>query len=408
MNALRLFLLLTTLTTVLSAQDNRRAQPSITLAAASQSWTAGGTAEIAVTFANPRATALPFSPPDVLSATLRTAQGQAPVELRALDVAAPRTLAPFAKTTHPYAVELPVDLSAGRAALILATPAEPVLLTTIEAQPATAQAEGSPDRVEAGETRQAPRKFDALGIPIAPAVLNQIRPYEPIYFSLGFRDQLNAKFQLSFKYQVLNEDSRFARFFPPLGDLYFNYTQTSIWNLEAESKPFHDTAYQPGFFFYERGMFRDLGWVDRIDLETGFRHESNGQDGLSSRSINIVYVRPTLTWYLNDDTSVVFSPKIYTYVDDSENPDIDRYRGYVDLLLGVTWGAHTLKGTFRRGTHHPFGSIQLDYAYPLSVLSNNGFTPYLHLQYFNGWGESILDYDRKNTSQVRIGLMLIP
>jgi len=52
------------------------------------------------------------------------------------------------------------------------------------------------------------------------------------------------------------------------------------------------------------------------------------------------------------------------------------------------------------------GSIQLDASYPFRGLLRN-LNGYLHLQYFNGHGESILDYDRKLPSQLRIGLIVV-
>jgi outer membrane phospholipase A len=32
----------------------------------------------------------------------------------------------------------------------------------------------------------------------------------------------------------------------------------------------------------------------------------------------------------------------------------------------------------------------------------------LQLQYFNGWGESLLDYNKRRSDQIPVGLMLVP
>ena len=52
-------------------------------------------------------------------------------------------------------------------------------------------------------------------------------------------------------------------------------------------------------------------------------------------------------------------------------------------------------------------ATQLEAAWPLSrtFLRMNG---YLHVQYFNGYGETLLGYNQRNDSQVRIGLSLVP
>lgn len=33
---------------------------------------------------------------------------------------------------------------------------------------------------------------------------------------------------------------------------------------------------------------------------------------------------------------------------------------------------------------------------------------YLHLQYFNGYGETLLGYNRREDSQFRVGLSIVP
>jgi len=52
-------------------------------------------------------------------------------------------------------------------------------------------------------------------------------------------------------------------------------------------------------------------------------------------------------------------------------------------------------------------TTELDLAYPLRRLGLD-VNGYVHMQYFNGYGETLLDYNQRNKSQFRIGLSLVP
>ncbi len=232
---------------------------------------------------------------------------------------------------------------------------------------------------------------------------------EPVYFSLGFNDTLNARFQISLKFRPFGptNDSIGGKY--PWNDLYLAYTQTSVWDLESESKPFYDTSYRPGVFWQRR----DLGVVfgGRTSLRGGVEHESNGKAGGESRSINVLFVRPSWWWTLGDRWSVAFSPKAYTYIEKSENTDIAEFRGYVDWQFAVEHERGLrLATTVRVGTSR-HSSVLVDASYPFADIPplraiglQHG---YLHLQYFEGYGETILSYNDRMPWQVRVGLMLV-
>jgi outer membrane phospholipase A len=233
--------------------------------------------------------------------------------------------------------------------------------------------------------------------------------YEPIYFVIGPRVTLNAKFQLSFKYRLLSLESNLAEEIPVLGDIHFGYTQTSLWDLGSESKPFLDTSYKPGLFYH--GAYQGIRFLgfELMSLETGYQHESNGQGGDASRSLNIVYVRPRLDYELRKDWFFSFSPKAWVYVDDlSDNPDLAEYRGYFDFnfKIGERNGIE-LSTTLRVGTDSGKGSLQVDLTYPLDRLFFGNAASHLHLQYFDGWGETLLNYDQRLPAQYRIGITLL-
>ena len=72
---------------------------------------------------------------------------------------------------------------------------------------------------------------------------------EPMYFVVGGGGGATARFQLSFKYRLFDPDSHPVQWIPFLSRLHFGYTQTSIWDLGANSSPFRDTSYRPSLFW---------------------------------------------------------------------------------------------------------------------------------------------------------------
>lgn len=233
-------------------------------------------------------------------------------------------------------------------------------------------------------------------------VSGAISPYEPMYFALGSRGNTNARFQISVKFRVFNPDTKRI---PLLEKLYLSYSQTSLWDLESTSKPFRDSSYRPSVFLLDDNLSQWPFSRSRLGLQGGLEHESNGREPPESRSINIAFIRPALTFPLWTDYQLTLSPKIYAYLDKEENPDIDDYRGHTDFL--VRFGREAgimLDTTLRRGSAG--GSMLMDLSYPLGTPLFGNLGGFLHLQYFNGYGESLLDYNTKLRSQFRIGLMV--
>ncbi len=228
---------------------------------------------------------------------------------------------------------------------------------------------------------------------------------EPLYFVVGSSDErsFDARFQLSFKYRPFDPDARVAQYFPPLSNLYFAYTQTSLWDLGSHSSPFKDTSYRPSLYYRWTGSGRG---ISPDDWRFGLEHESNGRDGSDSRSINTVYVRPT--WHMDfaHGRRLTLSPKFYQYLEKSDNPDIYKYRGYADLQAryGREDGA-ILTALYRLGTGG-HSSTQLDLSYPISDKLFGRTGTFVHLQLMEGYGETLIDYNRYSDTQLRLGLSL--
>jgi phospholipase A1 len=231
--------------------------------------------------------------------------------------------------------------------------------------------------------------------------------YEPVYFLVGGDGGLNAKFQISLRFRLFDDHGRLARRLPFIDDLYLSFSQTALWDLGELSKPFKDASYRPRLFYANYDLARYFDGNLRVGVESGIGHESNGKEAEDSRSFNMLYVRPTLTFGDPDGLRAYLAPLIHNYIAESDNRDIEDYRGYVDWLFGVgSKGGLDFWAVLRKGTRSDFGSIELNASYPLSKLSGGDLTGWLMLQYFNGYGESLLDYNRKIDSQVRLGISI--
>lgn len=353
---------------------------------------------------------------------MASADLQAPVRLGMRRVTAGPSTIKLRKgeyRTIEYGAELPPNLRG----LVRLDPvdidAAPVLVTLNRApradDPPVAQVANTPP---AGTAPEASASGASPVVPVVPvASASQAAPVQPdlrdqgrltfndpMYFILGAHDGANAKFQFSFKFRIYQGENPASRGL--LENLYFGYTQFSLWDLSGDSRPFRDTNYRPSLFYYLSDTGVHNRAISRLSLATGVEHESNGRDGDQSRSINTVFVKPT--FYLGDLTNWHWSisPKLYYYVEKNDNPDIASYRGYMDLKLAYgkpdSW---EFAATLRKGTQKYYGSVDAAVTYPLARLIP-GTAGYLMAGYFVGYGESLLDYNRKLPWQFRLGYAL--
>ncbi|MDR2093358.1 MAG: phospholipase A [Azoarcus sp.] len=230
--------------------------------------------------------------------------------------------------------------------------------------------------------------------------------HEPMYIVFGGTHPRSARYQLSFRYRLFDAQGAVGKNLPVTKGLYFAFTQTAMWDLESESKPFRDTSFRPSLFFQWKTVDPPLG--DSLALAGGYEHESNGRDGPDSRSIDTWIVRADLRHYLPDGrTYIGIEPKIWRYMDKSDNPDIARYRGYGQLGLRIGRdSALMLTAILRRGTAG-VGSTQFDLSYPLRASIFSGVGTFVHVQYFNGYGQTLLEYKESRHPQIRVGVSLV-
>lgn len=210
-------------------------------------------------------------------------------------------------------------------------------------------------------------------------------------------DKKEAKFQVSTKFPLYLEEAGFD-------GVYFGFTLTSFWQLynSEVSKPFRETNYEPEVFWQETADYSVFGYKFNT-FQVGFNHMSNGQSGLQSRSWNRLFA--SIVFSDNDD--IYYLKTWYRIPEDEkddindptgdDNPDIQDYYGRIELGYGRKIGAFKMMALLRNNLDFDEnrGSIQLDFTYPISDRYE------LLLQYFNGYGDSLIDYNR---SQERIGV----
>jgi phospholipase A1 len=227
--------------------------------------------------------------------------------------------------------------------------------------------------------------------------------HEPNYFISGFDRDTQVKFQFSIKYDLWPNRTQHA--------VYFFYTQRSFWDLwEVDaSSPFTESNYNPGLFY---ALYADDDRMTRPgcgfgSLFTGVDHESNGESASRSRAWNRVFSRASFTCTGSRAGFLTWTPELWLPFATGENPDIADYLGYGQLAVryGTAeshrwYGALEAGVTGRRGTRSR-GSVLVELAWKpgyRDLTSKWRFTPYLYAQYFRGYGESLLTYDRDQSS----------
>ncbi len=248
----------------------------------------------------------------------------------------------------------------------------------------------------------------------------QLRAYKPVYLLPAFwsskpnqmpqspnpRNSVDVpedlgstelKFQLSFKTKLAEN------LFGSNGDIWAGYTQSSRWqayNSEL-SRPFRETNYEPELMLAFRNGYSLFGWNGRMTA-IHLNHQSNGRSDPLSRSWNRVILNVGLD---RDNWAIMLRPwyRVPESGGDDNNPDIADYMGRGDVT--VTWNkdGHALALMARhslRGGDRSHGALQLDYGFPLSKLLRG------HVQVFDGYGESMIDYNHRAT-YVGVGVSLL-
>lgn len=229
-------------------------------------------------------------------------------------------------------------------------------------------------------------------------------PFRDLAGDLQIADELDnfeATFQVSLKFALadgllLDQD-----------ELMFGFTAKSFWQVynKDASAPFRETNYEPELFWAAPLEWRPFG-ADASFLLFGFTHQSNGRGGSLSRSWNRVYAN-----FILERNRFVFSLKPWWRIPEDpkddpmdaegdDNPDIEKFMGHFEFTTLYRRYDHEFGLMFRNNLRSDNkGAVQLDWTFPL-WRNIRGYA-----QYFNGYGESLIDYDAR-TERVGIGFLL--
>ncbi len=244
--------------------------------------------------------------------------------------------------------------------------------------------------------------------------LFNLRFHNPNYVSFRYNDHVNArpfspsegtapvlpapldpeeiKYQISFKARLFETENR--RFATWLG-----YTQQSNWQIlnRELSRPFRETDYMPELMFALRPDLEFAGWRWRL-LNLGIVHQSNGRADPLSRSWNRLYAQFGVE---HGNFAFYVKPWYRIHEHDDNNPDILDYMGHgeVQAIYRSDAGyAMTFTGRYNGRTHKGAAILELTTKPLVGPLKG-------YLQIFNGYGESLIDYNWRQTT-IGVGLSL--
>lgn len=195
--------------------------------------------------------------------------------------------------------------------------------------------------------------------------------------------------------------------------LWFGYTQQSYWQLFTGdlSRPFRTTDHEPELIYiYPHQIDLPGGWKYRLS-GMALSHQSNGQGLPLSRSWNRAYLMGAAEKELGAYGSLTLQARLWKRVRESkgtdDNPDITDYVGRAEVAglwkinqsnsLGLTL-RHSLKSAAR-------GSARLEWMLASPGIADSASLRY-HLQLFSGYGDSLIDYNRRRTV-LSLGLSLV-
>ncbi|MBD3610331.1 MAG: phospholipase A [Gammaproteobacteria bacterium] len=224
---------------------------------------------------------------------------------------------------------------------------------------------------------------------------------DPVFPEQG-GDDGEIHFQVSFKIQpFVNGVGWFEK-------LRFAYSQRSFWIVGCCSSPFRETNYNPELFFDTTTV--DWLYKRRSNVEYGLRqislyeHQSNGREDDSDLSRGWDRVGNMDFYFRNGDWSAGLKYEPSATTSSPGNVDMVDYFGRNELYFKYETIPLLAGASFRKGRLANTSRYELELGYQLFGEKDKPGSM-LYVKYWNGVGESLMEYDKK-TSRFMIGFLL--
>lgn len=228
------------------------------------------------------------------------------------------------------------------------------------------------------------------------SILPSFSAYKDNYFVTGIpfhkeasKSTADVKYQISFK-QLITRN-----FLPFESQLFLTYTQKAFWNVYKFSSPFQEVNFNPGLGLGKGVFDKNDELIGLMELKV--EHESNGREGLASRSWNSL----SLAYHtrISDQTTLGFKGWL-PFAYKSDNKDLLEYKGFGELnLLFEIAPKWKLDITARKGTEWNWkGNVRSRLFYQISGSTNQ----HLMLEWYTGYSESLIEYT-EHKSFIRVG-----
>ena len=203
----------------------------------------------------------------------------------------------------------------------------------------------------------------------------------------------DVKFQLSISQRLTKSRLPFDTY------LFIQYTQKAFWNVFQESLPMRDLNFNPGIGLGHLIVHKNK-YIGKAYLM--LEHESNGKDSINSRSWNKVSFFGSVILNKNWELQA----KTWIHINDSDNNrDILKYNGIFQIGLNYRTDNQRLQcGAIFTQRKAWFGfNTQIEVSYKFNERENQ----YLFVQFYNGYGENLLEYN-KYKNMIRVGFVIKP